>query len=364
MREASERVRGTIADGGFNRTWVFDLMYDGDRRLTNVGIAREPSLAWDGSRFVVGSGTARVVWSDDHARSMIPREIGDWFSPFGAEMQVDCLIGGGVFTERIPMARLVIDGIPDAQEARMLWEGRLIHPGEAFTVSLKDRLVKVQRDDFAFPTAPTSTSVWAEIQSLTGMPVIRNTDDRSVPSIAYEGSKESALKALFDALDAWPHMDSSGALTARRKTWPDPVGEFGSIVAAPPSMTAENTKNRVVVTGKSPEGTPLYGVREVSTGFLRVRNADGSQSPFGGATYPYPDNLGVLDTQEKVDAYAAELLPRVTRIRSVTREITEPFNPLREVGDVVLFDGVPVRILKLAHPGGVTQSTVEVPDAA
>ncbi|MFL2001430.1 hypothetical protein [Microbacterium sp. A1-JK] len=293
---------------------------------------------------------------------MIPRQIGDWFSPFGSEMQIDCLIGGGVFTERIPQARFVIDAIPDAEEAKMLWEGRLIHPGESFTVSLKDRLAKVQRDEFPFPTAPRSTSVWAEAQSLTGLPVLKNATDRSVPAIAYEGSKEAALKALFDTLDAWPNMDASGALTGRPKTWPAAVGAFRAVVAAPPSMTAEYTYNRVVVVGKSPAGDPLYGVKEITEGFLRVQNSDGSQSPFGGATYRYASDL--LTTQVAVDAYAAELLPRVARIRSVTRDISEPFNPLREVGDVLLFEGVPVRILKLSHQGGVTRSTVEVPDAA
>jgi hypothetical protein len=369
MRTVNQRTARTIADGGFNTAWVFDLMYDGDRRLANVGIENGPSLAWDGGQFVTASGNARVVWSDDHATSLIPRQVGDWFSPFGAEMQVDCLIGGGVFTERIPMSRLVVTDVPNATEARMLWEGRLIHPGEAFTVTLKDRLAKIQRDDFPFPTAPQSTSAWGEIQSITGMPVIRNTPDATLPTIAYEGSREDALKALFDVLDAWPHMESSGALTSRPKTWSVPVGELVNVTAAPPSMTSEYTYNRVVVVGKSPDGDPLYGVRSVNDGFLRAQNPDGTQSPFGGSTYRYSDNLGVLDTQAKVDAYANELLPRVARIRSVTREVSEMFNPLREVGDVLTFrDGrrygpAPVRVQRVSHAGAITNLTVEVPDA-
>lgn len=363
MRNASETLRQVIADGGFNTRWVFDLMCNNDRQLADVEV-ESPSLSWDGGRFVVPSGQVRVVWSDDHARSIIPRQIGDMFSPFGAEMQVDCLITAGTFQERVPQARLVVSEIPNATEARLLWEGRLIHPGEAFTVNLTGRLAKTQRDDFPFPTAPRSGSTWTEAQALTGMRVIRNVADGTVPSgTAYEGSREDALKAIFDAMDAWPNEDSSGALVARSKTWGAPVDELRNVVAAPPSLTSSYTYNRVVVVGKSPDGDPLYGVREVTDGFLRVRNSDGSQSPFGGATYRRADNLGVLNTQSKVDAYAADLLPRVARIRSVTRDVTEPFNPLREVGDVLSGQLGLVRVLKVSHERGVTRLVVEVPDA-
>jgi hypothetical protein len=367
VRQVSDRTAQALADGGYDVQWVFDLMYDGDRRLANVEVERAPALTWDGTRFVVGTGTSRVVWTDDHARSLIPREIGDWFSPFGAEMQVDCLIGGGVFTERVPTGRFVITDVPDAVEARMLWEGRLIHPGEAFTVELKDPLVRVQRDDFAFPTAPATASTWNEVQAITGLPVIRNVPDAAVPTVTYEGSREEAVKTLFDRIDAWPHMDSTGALTARPKSWPNPVGVLRNVVAAPSSMTSTYTYNRVVVVGKSPTGDALYGVREVTSGFLRVRNENGSQSPYGGATYRYASDM--LTTQEQVDAYAAELLPRVARIRSVTRQVTVAFNPLIEVGDVqtfadaARFGGDPVRVQRVIPGDGVTSLTVEVPDA-
>lgn len=361
MRAATDELRRALADGGFTTRWVFDLMYNNDRQLADVEVSR-PDLSWDGGRFVTGAGSVRVLWSDDHARSIIPRQIGDMFSPFGAEMQVDCLITAGTFSERVPMGRFVVSEIPDAEEARLLWEGRLIHAGESFTVNLADRLAKVERDDFPFPTAPTSSSAWDEVQTITGIPVVRNVPDAEVPtSTAYEGPRDEALKGLFDVLDAWPHMDSAGALTARSKTWGSPVDELVNVVAAPPSMTAQYTYNRVVAVGKSPEGDPIYGVKEITDGFLRVRNADGSQSPFGGATYRYQSDL--LTTQGQVDAYAASLLPRVARIRSVTRDITEPFNPLREVGDVLMFRGGLVRVQKVSHPGAVTRLTVEVADA-
>ena len=90
MRSCSDRARALIeapADefgGGFDVTWVVDLIYDNERRLANLPVS-EVELSWDGSSFVQGSGSVRVVWADDFGSSMIPRELGDWFSPFGAE---------------------------------------------------------------------------------------------------------------------------------------------------------------------------------------------------------------------------------------------------------------------------------------
>lgn len=367
MRAATERTRDTLNRGGVTARWMFDLMYDGERRMSNVPIAIGPGMTWDGSRFVAAAGTARVVWSDANARSGIPRDVGDWFAPFGAELQVDCIVGVGVFSERVPQGRFVITDIPDAVESTMLWEGRLIHPNEAFTVALKDRLVKAQRDPFPYPMAPRSTSAWEEVQALTGLPLIRNAPDKLIPQTAYEGSREDAVKAIFDTLDAWPHLDSAGALTSRPKAWPAVAGTFGPVISKTSVLTSEDTYNRVAVTGKSPDGEPLYGVREVRSGFLRTRNVDGSPSPFGGATYPYKNTN--LTTQAEVDEYANGLLPRVARVRSRTVTVTVPFNPLWEIGDVATFADTAthgaelMRIRTITHDGGTTRCNVEVADA-
>ena len=360
MRAVSDQTRALIRDGGFDRVWVADLMYDGDRRLQNLGIAA-PSLSWDGSAFVTGSGSARIVWNDDHGRSMVPKQIGDWFSPFGAELQVDVLIGAGVFAERVSMGRFVIEDVPDTVESRLLFQGILVHPGESFTVNLRDRLVKVAREDFPFPTAPASTSAWQEAQAITGLPIVRNVDDAAVPaSVAYEGKKEAALKSIFDLMEAWPHLDPSGVLTARPKAWPAPVDAIRGRVSAPFSMSSAETYSRVVVEGKSPSGDPIYAVAEIIDGFLRVRNPDGSASPFGAPTYRYQSDF--LDTYEKCVEYARRLLQRVSQIRGVTRTVVEPFNPLREVGDVLTFDGGIVRVLHITHDAAETTLVVEVPD--
>jgi hypothetical protein len=369
MREVSAQTSELIrsaADrtgGGFQRHWVADLMYDGDRRVKDLLIA-EPELAWDASSFVVGSGSARVVWADDHGSSMIPRQVGDWFSPFGSELQIDCMVGAGVFTERVPVARFVIEEVPDAVEASLLFQGALVHPGESFRVTLRDRLMRVARDRFALPKGPGSSSAWQEVQAITGLPVVRNVPDASVPgSVAYDGAKQDALKQLFDLLGAWPHVDAAGALTARPKAWSAPVDELRGVVSAPISMSADQTYNTVVVQGKTADGDPIVAVESVEEGFLRTKNPDGSVSPFGAKPYVYPDNLGVLDTYEKCSRYARELLQRVSQLRGVTREVVEPFNPLREVGDVLTSKFGLVRIQRVRHNGATTELRVEVQDA-
>lgn len=359
-RDVSVQTRALIEGGGFDRTWVADLMYDNQRRLANLDIA-DPTLTWDGGQFVAGSGSCTIMWADDHGTSMAPRRIGDWFSPFGAELQIDCVVSAGRFSERIPMGRFVIASIPSSVESGMAWQDRVIHPGETFDVNLKDGMHRVIRDRGAFPTASRATSVWDEIQNVTRMPIVRNVPDATIMvPVTHDQEKSSAVSKLFDRLGAWPALNSAGVLMARPKEWPAPVGELTGIVSAPRELTAEKTYNRVVVEGKDPDGIPIYGVAEIREGFLRVANADGSVSPFGVATYTYSSEF--LTTQQQVDEYAAELLPRVSRIRGVTRDVTEVFNPLREVGDVLRFEGGLVRVTRVTHSDATTRLTVEVPD--
>ncbi|MFF1540502.1 hypothetical protein ACFVWL_10500 [Microbacterium sp. NPDC058269] len=341
--------------------WVADLMYDNERRLANLDVS-DVQLEWNGNRFVSGSGSCAIVWADDHGSSKIPKQIGDWFAPFGAELQIDCVIGSGVFAERVPMGRFMIESVPEATESEMLWQERIIHPGETFRLDLKDGLQRIIRDRFAFPTASRSTSVWDEIQAVTGLPVVRNVPDQTIATpVTHDEDKDKATSKLFDRLGAWPMLSPSGVLMARPKAWPDPVDELGEgVVSAPRTLTADKTYNQVVVEGKNQSGEPIYGVRFVEEGFLRARNTDGSKSPFGVATYGYSSEY--LTAQDQVDAYADELLPRVSRIRGVVREVTERFNPLREVGDVLRFKDGLVRVLTVAHSDATTRMTVEVPD--
>lgn len=362
MRAAQSTTLQLLRDGagGFDVTWTADLMYDGERRLAGLDIG-EPDLTWDLSRFVVASGSVPITWADAFGTSVIPREVGDWFAPFGAELQIDCLIRANRFEDRIPMARLVIESVPEADDRRVLFQGAPVSIGSAFTVNVSDRLAKVKRDEFLVPTAAGSGSAWQEIQAITRFPVIRTAVDATVPTgMAYEGKKDTIVSQLFDLMGAWPHLTGDGVLTGLSKEWGDPVDEIRGYVSAPVSMDSEDTYNAVVVEGKDAAGDPIIATAYVRDGFLRVENGDGGVSPFGVKPYRYPAKF--LQTYPECAAYATSLLERVSRLRGVRRTVVEPFNPLREPGDVLTFDGGLVRVVQLRHDGGFTRSVVEVPD--
>lgn len=372
MRDVSQGLLDVLADGLYDVAWAADLIYDGVPRAQNLALL-DPSFSWDAGAQIQGKGSCGILWDDALAqitRTIVPRDIGDMFSPFGAELQVDVLISAGSFVERVSMGRFVLDSVPSAVEYA------IAHPlgGEPVVVEstvrldLADYFLRISRDSHAFPTSPKSTSMWDEAQRLTGLPVFRSVPDRTLPTtITYDEDRLDALEKVFGPSNAWPALTPSGALTARPKTWPDPVGRIERVLDAPLEMRSENVYNRVVVEGKNPDssGPVLRAVAEITDGFLRTRNADGSRSPFGGNTFEYRSDM--LTTQQACQTYADELLPQVSRIRSVTRRLVEPFNPIRELGDVYVFadptrggEESLVRVRGVSHSGAQTVTEVEV----
>ncbi|OJU41826.1 MAG: hypothetical protein BGN97_03755 [Microbacterium sp. 69-10] len=365
----SEQARRVLASGVYDITWTADLLYDGTPRAQNLPLL-DPRFSWDGGAKVQGRGSCGILWSDVFGQSIVPREIGDLFSPFGAELQADVILAAGRFSERIPMGRFVLDRVPSGVEYAVTHPrgGVPVVVESQVQLDLWDSFMRVARDGFPFPTSPKSTSMWDEAQRLTGLPVYRSLADRTLPqNLTYEQDRLDALEAIFATSNAWPALTPQGALTAMPKDWPSASGRIEGLLDAPLEMRSENVYNRVVVEGKNPDpqGAPLIAVRELTDGLLRVRNPDGSRSPFGGNTYRYSSDF--LTTQAQCDAYADEQLPRVSRIRAVTRTVTEPFNPLREVGDVYTLvdpsrqgEESTVRVRRVEHAGATTALEVEV----
>jgi hypothetical protein len=369
MRDVSDRLREVLEGADYSIDWVADLYYDGDPRAQNLNLL-EPSFQWDMSAQIQGTGSCTILWDDLFGQSVVPREIGDLFSPFGAELQVDVIVTAGGFRERVSMGRFVLDSVPAAVEYAIANPrgGLPVVAESTVTLELADYFLRIVRDEFPFPTSPQSTSMWDEAQRLTGLPVFRSIDDRVLPTnITYDEDRVEALGKAFGPSNAWPTLTPDGALTARPKEWGPPVGRVEMVLDAPLEMRSENVYNRVVVEGKNPDpdGPPLRAVAEVTDGFLRVRNQDGSRSPFGGNTYRYSSDF--LTSQAQCQAYANELLPRVSRIRAVTRRVTIPFNPLYEAGDVLVLvdptrqgDESVVRVQSVGHSGAETVLDVEV----
>lgn len=369
MRAVSDALRDVLASGLYDVVWVADLIYDGQPRLRNL-LIDEPRFSWDAGAQIQGKGSCTVLWDDVFAQSIVPREIGDVFSPFGAELQVDVIVSAGEFQERVSMGRFVLDRVPSAVEYAIENPrgGLPVVVESTVHLDLADYFLRIARDTFAFPTSPKSSSMWDEAQRLTGLPVFRSIPDRTLPTaITYDEDRLDALEKVFGPSNAWPALTSAGALTAMPKTWPAPVDTLKLVVDAPLEMRSENVYNRVVVEGKNPDpsGPVLRAVAEIEDGYLRTRNADGSRSPFGGNTYEYKSDF--LTTQGQCQQTADDLLAQVSRVRSVTRRIVEPFNPLRELGDVLLLvdptrggDVSTVRVRGVEHAGAQTVTTVEV----
>ncbi len=369
MRDISQDLRDVLDDGLYDVDWVADLIYDGEPKAQNLLVHR-PRFRWDAGAQIQATGSCTIVWDDLFAQSVVPREIGDLFSPFGAELQVDVLISAGEFQERVSMGRFVLDSVPAAVEYAIEnpHGGVPLVVESTVSLDLADHFLRIARDKFDFPVSPRSTSMWDEAQRLTGLPVFRSIADRSLPTaITYDEDRLDALEKVFGPSNAWPALTPGGALTAMPKAWPAPVDRIEAVLDAPLVMRSENVYNRVVVEGKNPDpaGPVLRATASITDGFLRTSNADGSRSPFGGNTYPYKSDM--LTTQAQCQAYADELLPQVSRIRSVTRRIVEPFNPLRELGDVlVLVDPTRqheesiVRVRGVEHVDAETVTEVEV----
>ncbi|CAN7520649.1 hypothetical protein LJR042_003561 [Microbacterium maritypicum] len=369
MREVSQKLREVLDDGLYDVAWTADLIYDGAPRAQNL-LLDSPRFKWDASAQIQATGSCTILWDDVFAQSIVPREIGDMFSPFGAELQADVLISAGDFQERISMGRFVLDSVPEAVEYAIAHPhgGVPLVVESTVALDLADYFLRIARDSFDYPSSPKSTSMWDEAQRLTGLPVFRSISDRTLPTaITYDEDRLEALEKVFGPSNAWPALTPGGALTAMPKAWPEPVDRLERVLGAPLVMRSENVYNRVVVEGKNPDpaGPVLRASAEITDGFLRTRNADGVRSPFGGKTFEYRSDM--LTTQQQCQAYADELLPQVSRIRSVTRRITEPFNPLRELGDVlVLVDPTRqgqetlVRVRGVEHAGAETVTQVEV----
>lgn len=369
MRDVSVDAREALVGGVYDIEWVADLYYDGTPKAQNLPLV-DPKFSWDLSAQIQGRGTCSIVWGDLFARSIVPHDIGDLFSPFGAELQVDVILTLGSFRERIPQGRFVLDAVPASVEYAIANpHGGLPRVVESTVeLDLKDYFLRIARDTFAFPASPKSTSMWDEAQRLTGLPLFKSINDRVLPSnITYDEDRLDALEKVFGPSNAWPALTPSGALTALTKDWTSPVGRLENVTATPPMMRSENVYNRVVVEGKNPDpnGAPLIAVAEIKDGLLRTQNPDGTRSPFGGSTYRYRSDY--LLTQQDCQRTADEMLPRVSKLRSVTRTIREQLNPLRELGDVYIFvdpntqgrESV-VRIQNIKHEGIETVLEVEV----
>lgn len=346
MRIASSSTVGAL-QGSVNHRYLADIIYDGERRLQDIPI-EEVSFTEDAGSSIQMSGSCTVVWTDEFGRSISPKQIGDTLSPFGPELHLFSIVSVGLQEERIPLGQFPITNVPSAQDEDMLFRGEWITTGSVVKLEFKDHLYRVDQDRFDVPSAPLSLeSVFAEAGRITGLPLSRTVADAAITrAVMYQENRLEALQDLFELLDAVPHMTPYGALSARPKTWGDPVDRLrrgdpsravtGQIVSVGRAMSASKVYNRVAFRGKSGQQQKILASAEVEFGPLRTKNPDGSRSPFGRVTKFLSSDL--VTTAAQAQEWVDRELPRVSRLGSVVLPVEEFFNPLRERGDVIVLE--------------------------
>lgn len=339
MRFGSDILKG-ILTGSFNHYWSADLYYNGERRMQDVPITA-PRASEDANANIQQSMSCTVVWTDDFGRSVLPTAVQDDFAPFGAQLQVFCIVEAGEFLERVPYGWFQITNVPDARDEQMRFRGDWITVGSIVELELKELLAAVAEESFDVPTSPKAlTSAWDEVGRITGFALDRAVPDAAITrTVMYEDNKLDALYDLMSViLAAVPHMNADGTLGARPKSWPEPVDRITRdvIVSVGSMMSAAQVYNRVVVRANGSDQASVLAVAEITTGPLRVRNADGSRSPFGARTRYLSSEF--VTTKAQAQKWADEELAQRSLLRTRVVPVVELFNPLRERGDVVLIE--------------------------
>lgn len=337
MRASSTRLPGVLT-GVFNVNYFCDVFVEGARVMHNVP-ALNVSLNEDGTALVQSTGSCTIVYQDPFGKSVAPLSIGDTFSPFGTQITLSATVTAGAgFSETILLGTFLIDDTPTIDTKWSIFNGARISQGDRIDVTFADLMARTQKNTFDTPGSPPQlASGWSEIQRLTQLPVTRSMADQPIPStVAYQ---EDRLQAVYDiastAFDAIAYMTSDATVSLRPKSWPAVVdtiagGDGGTLIGAPRAMSNKDVYNKLVV--KDASGNVL-AQDQIQTGRLRAANADGSLSPYGTVTktVSYPQ----ITTPAQAQLYIAQNLPRMSALRGQQVTVTEVFNPLRELGDVV-----------------------------
>lgn len=325
--------------GSFNWRYVADVFSNNVRVLQDLPVTNV-QLSDDSTSQVQGTGSFTVAYQDDFANTIAPSEIGDVLSPFGSQVALSVLVTAGGFSERIPMGQYLISETPSILVQRFLFNSATLSKGDLIDVNLKDLMYGVQRDRFDVPGSPPDlSSVYKEIQRLTGLPVTFTVTDGPISTtVAYQEDKLQAVYDLATVLDATACMTADGTVSLRPNVWPSVVdtissGDGGTLESVGKAMSNDNVYNTVIIRSDAADGSGVLGRAELTAGPLRASNPDGSLSPYRRVPYFYSSPF--LTTQSQANAYAATLLPRVSSLRSVSVDLVEFYNPLRDLGDVL-----------------------------
>lgn len=371
MKYASANLLEMLGGGGVLCGFTADLYIGGVRKIASLPIM-DPSFSWSGNAKIQGSGSCRVVWSSDFAESLSPTGISDDLAPFGPELYVSVTVTVGLLSETVPLGWFPITDVPSARDEYGMFRGRSIVIGSIVELELQDRFMLLDVNPFDVPTpARYLQSVWDEAARITEFQVTESVADAPIPrKVVHSENRLDAVYDLFNVVDAVPYMTDDGTLSARPNEWPEPVGtlrygEGGTLISVGRGLSAAGVHNRVAVRGESNDNQRILAVAEVRDGPLRVRNADGTPSPFRPRTRFISSQYVTTYVQAK--AWADRELKKSAQVGVRTVPVVELFNPLREVGDVYWLETPGRRELARVidielSEGGETPMKLEVTD--
>lgn len=352
MRPSSQAIDSLLLDS-FDISFRAALWYAGRPLVSDLAIDA-PSLVWDASAEVEGSGTVTVVWSDEHGSSMTPLDAGDKLAPFGARLIVSAVIeAGGNAVGRIQLGDFDITGVPSVDGQPIVWGTTNIYAGSRIDLVLKDRMVEVQRDRFTHLASPGQlNSVWREMAALTGFQVTRSLPDAPITrSVVYEESRVSALQDVALIIGGIPFMEWDGTLSCRPVA-PGAVvadlrmGERGTIAQVGSSLSADGVYNGVII--RHPDTGEILAELWITSGALRATPVGGERTPFHRVPRFYSSPF--ITTQAQAQAAAPGLLEQYSNPRATTLEVTCVINPLLQIGDVVtVADGTYLWTIRLTR---------------
>lgn len=336
MRPASAAL-SQILTGSFSSRLIVDSFYGSVRSRTDLGVG-DWELTWNSEAEIKAAGTLSIVYTDDLAATISPRQFTDTLAPYGQEVNMILEISAGEsFVETVQLGRYRITAVPDARDKYFQVLGQTLTVGSRVELTLEDRMVRIRRWGFRSDQAPASfASCWAELQRITGMQIIRSVADQVVPSNlvykAVEGGRLVAVQALAQALGGVAYVTPDGALSVLSNSWGSSVatlllGEDGTIIDVGMAMESEDVANEVVGNFEDPDRNPLYAVATITQGPLAV------SGPYG--TYTRYVTNDTVKTAAAAKAYVDAELSRVSSRLIQRVPVQCVMNPLIEDGDVI-----------------------------
>jgi len=237
----------SILESSHTSRYVVSAFYGQELTLADLNIdPSNSSITFDATAQIQGTGSVYVV---SQGASLRPRQKTDPLAAYGQEIAISYLVGNSV---NISLGRFRITDVPSASE---MYRPNLSIPiGSLVELSLGDRFDIIVNDSFLQATSPQSTSAWAEIQSISPIPVVRSLPDAAVPATLVYQNKLDAIQKLMKLMGAEPAMTREGALTARlANSWTlglDPVTTVTGVITRDDGMS-NSLYNCIVVTNSN-----------------------------------------------------------------------------------------------------------------